>query len=343
MEQRERKNFIHGSRLLRTLMIFLVCLLVIVVVFQGVFALYYHEFFSASRREFQIPGLSEYFVPQGMTSCGDGNYLISGYMSNTGFARIYYVNAIGRSRAMRIRESDGTILTSHAGGIACGGTYTYLAGSSRCYVFETRSLMDPSTDVAEVQEEFRTGNKASFCNIQGNCLMMGEYSYNTRFPTDASHHIVTPSGDRNTALVLAFPLDDGDPYGVGETPIAAYSIPERIQGMCYTDDGRIALSASSAVGASQLYLYDFGAAVSGRSGIYWEGGKPISLYYLDSSNCTDIIHLPPYAEEVMFDKNRLYILFESASRRFQFGQLVGADFVYSMELPDWTPKDAREL
>lgn len=337
------KTYIHDSRLLRSVMIFLVCLLVIVVVFRGVFALYYHEFFSASRQEFQIPGLSEYFVPQGMTSCGDGNYLISGYMSNTGFARIYYVNALGRSRAMRIMEADGTTLTSHAGGIACGGAYTYLAGSGYCYIFQTKSLLDPATDTAEVQEAFQTGNRASFCNVQGNCLLLGEYAYGTKFQTDSAHHIVTPSGDHNTALVLAFPLDDREPFGVRETPIAAYSIPERVQGMCYTDDGRMVLSASSAVGASQLYLYDYGAAVSGRRGIYWENGEPISLYYLDSSNCTKIIHLPPYSEEVMFDVHKLYVLFESASKRFQFGRLVGADFVYSMELPDWKPDGALEL
>ena len=345
MENRERqkKAYIHSSRLLRSVMIFLVCLLVIVVVFRGVFALYYHEFYSASRQEFQIPGLSEYFVPQGMTSCGDGNFLLSGYMSNTGFARIYYVNAVGRSRAMRIREADGTILTSHAGGIACGGTFTYVAGGGCCYVFETQSLLDPATDTAEVQETFESGNRASFCNIQGDCLLMGEYAYGTKFQTDGAHHIVTPAGDRNTALMLAFPLDDREPFGVRETPIAAYSIPERVQGMCYTDDGRMVLSASSAVGASQLYLYDYGAAVGGRRGIYWEKGRPISLYYLDSSSCTDIIHLPPYSEEVMFDEHKLYILFESASKRFQFGQLVGADYVYSMDLPDWKPDGALEL
>ena len=187
----------------------------------------------------------------------------------------------------------------HAGGIACGGTFTYVAGGGCCYVFETQSLLDPATDTAEVQETFESGNRASFCNIQGDCLLMGEYAYGTKFQTDGAHHIVTPAGDRNTALMLAFPLDDREPFGVRETPIAAYSIPERVQGMCYTDDGRMVLSASSAVGASQLYLYDYGAAVGGRRGIYWEKGRPISLYYLDSSSCTDIIHLPPYSEEVM--------------------------------------------
>ena len=63
-------------------------------------------------------------------------------------------------------------------------------------------------------------------------------------------------------------------------------------------DGRVILSASSAFGASQMYLYDFGGVLADRQGIVWIDEAPVPLYYLDSDNCTGILHMPPHAEEI---------------------------------------------
>ena len=38
----------------------------------------------------------------------------------------------------------------------------------------------------------------------------------------------------------------------------------------------------------------------------------------------------------------LYVLFESASYRYQYGKLVGTDSVYRMPLPDWEPETEDE-
>ena len=332
---RTQRRQARKRRLGHNMIVFAVSLLLLIAVFRGVFVLYYHEFFTSARREFRIPGLSEDFVPQGMAPCGEGKFFLSGYLAQSGYARIYFVDARGISRMLRVTQEDGVTLVSHAGGIACAGDFTYLVGSGTCYVFDTAALLDPSASTAVITHEFLTGNRASFCDVQGGSLLVGEYAYGTKFQTAASHHIRTPAGDRNTALVLAFQLDGDEKWGVREIPSVAYSIPERIQGMCYADDGRMVLSASSAFGASQLYLYDCGAAVSRVHGLRWESGNLIPLYYLDSSCCADILPLPPYAEETAFADGQLYLLFESASSRFQFGRLVGGDYVYRMELPEW--------
>ena len=39
--------------------------------------------------------------------------------------------------------------------------------------------------------------------------------------------------------------------------------------------------------------------------------------------------MPPHAEEITFADGKLYLLFESASRRFQYGKLVGGSYVYA--------------
>jgi hypothetical protein len=100
--------------------------------------------------------------------------------------------------------------------------------------------------------------------------------------------------------------------------------------MCFTDDGRIVLSASSFRDSSHLCIYDDNAVKYGKMGIFWVKSKAIPLYFLDSSNCEDVIRLPPYSEETTYENRRLLILFESASDRFRIGRLTGGEYVYSM-------------
>lgn len=319
-----------GSLLWRSLGV----LLALVVLFQVAFLLYFRDFYGSAEKAFWVPGLSGEFVPQGMDRL-QGGFVLSGYLSGSGAARLYLVEADGSARLIRLRTKSGHALISHAGGVAVSGSFVYLAGGNgQCYVFAMEDVLDPRQTAISVVGSFRTGNRASFCCMWGQSLLVGEYAYGQRYRTADSHHLTPPAGDRNTALVTAFPVDGDAPLGVSERPEAAYSIPERIQGMSFSADGRVILSASSAFGASQMYLYDFGGVLADRQGIVWIDEAPVPLYYLDSDNCTGILHMPPHAEEITFRDGKLYILFESASRRFQYGKLVGGSYVYSLSLPE---------
>ena len=305
-----------------------------VIGFQALFLLYFRAFYSTADKAFWVPGLNGDFVPQGIDACA-GGYLISGYRADSGTSRVYWVAPDGATNGMRVRLEDGGVLACHAGGIAAGDTFTYLVGGGQCYVLSTEALMDPERTEAEVLGSFSTGNRASFCCLTDGMLVVGEYACGERYTTAETHRMTTPAGDRNTALAWVFPLDETEPFGVREVPEAAVSLPERIQGLCLSNDGRAVLSASSAFGASQLYLYDVKTVTEGRQGIcFWDNSHPVPLFYVDSAAGTDILPLPPKAEEPMFHNGKLYILFESASYRFRYGKLVGGNYVYSMSLPE---------
>ena len=310
----------------------LLCGFGLVLLFQMAFLLYFRDFYGEAEQAFFVPGLSEKFVPQGMASWG-GGFFLSGYMADTNAARLYRVVPGGEARGIRLCREDGEALFSHAGGVAVGSRFAYLSGGRRCYVFSTAEIMDPERGTAVAVGSFSTGNRASFCCLWEGYLLVGEYAYGTRYPTAASHHITTPAGDQNTALIMAFRADADAPLGVWEKPFMVWSIPERVQGMAITGDGRVALSASSALGASQIYLYDAEGALANGRGIFWAEETPVALYYLDSDNCAEILHMPPKAEETVFTGGRLYVLFESASHRFQYGRLGGGGYVYKMPLP----------
>ena len=89
---------------------------------------YYHK----SERAFKIPGLGDGFVPQGIDYDTERNtYLVTGYDKAGGQSPLYLVGDDGKlQKTLRYTLADGTAYTGHAGGIAVGGDFVYLAGGA---------------------------------------------------------------------------------------------------------------------------------------------------------------------------------------------------------------------
>ena len=71
-------------------------------IFRGAFLLYFGDFYHEAQKAFPVPGLSSDFVPQGLESFGDG-FLISGYLSRSGRARLYHMDALGGVSSLELR------------------------------------------------------------------------------------------------------------------------------------------------------------------------------------------------------------------------------------------------
>lgn len=309
----------------------IMALIVLIVTFYAYLFVVCHDFYSVSRREFQLPDIHVGFVPQGFAYT-DGYYLLSGYESGSNESRIYVAETGQAFREVAVLDTDGGPFVNHAGGISCAGDYVYLAGcDGKCYVFSSDILSDTEA-AATVLGSFETDNNADFCYIDKDQLYVGEYYYNIKYPTDTSHHMVTPAGDTNCAIMTVYPLDASMDYGVDPQPMEAYSIPEAVQGVCVTQNGEIALSASSGFSVSDLHLYEKPAAQGSFTLSYEEGSLSVPLYYLDSGSKISTSHPLPKSEGIIFTDGRFQIIFESASNKFLYGKLLGADYAYSFSL-----------
>lgn len=327
------KNYNKKRLLKRTIFFTLVLITAILFALLIGSRICYREFYNKTKREFEIPGISTGFVPQGFEFIkSEDLFLISGYMDNDDASLIYIVNSDKSFRKITVLNADGSIFKSHSGGISTFGEYIYMAGcDGECYVLTLESVTGDKSEFATIIGSFEVYNGASFCSINDGKLYVGEYYHAIKYPTDVSHHLITPNGDKNNAIITVFELDKNMQLGVNPIPIEAHSITGRIQGMCFLDNNKITLSASSVFTGSQLYVYDYSTVLNEERSTFLLGNTTVPLYYIDGRSLLKTIEILPKSEGLTFREGRIYMLFESASNRFKFGKLIGGQYVYSYE------------
>ena len=108
-------------------------------------------------------------------------------------------------------------------------------------------------------------------------------------------------------------------YGQAKAQVA-FSIPDLIQGMCFSGDA-IYLTSSWGLGKSFVYKYDLNKI--SQSGTKQVCGETVPLYNLTMQNMEACYTLPPMAEEIEYVDGRFYITNESASDKYVFGKYTG--------------------
>lgn len=299
------------------------------------------SYYSASEKEFVIPDISDDFVPQGIHyDKASDSFFITGYSSGGEASPVYVVNRQNSDenyKTVRLTNEDGSAFTGHAGGIAAAGNYVYVAGGDdRCLYVYSRDEILNTKDGGEVacKGVFSTNFSesdyvdVSCVTVAENKIIIGEFYREVGYPTLDSHKLVTKGGDRNQALAVAFELSEQGEFGIASSPICAYSIPDQVQGMYFTNE-KIYLSTSYGVAFSHILEYDVSRVNESKITVL---GVETTLYELDSSSLAYDHKIAPMSEEIEMVDGRLYVMCESASNKYIFGKLTGGKWCYSTDL-----------
>lgn len=301
------------------LLIIAAVLLIIAAVIVVIPAIQTGDFASRAEKVVQVPDLNSGFVPQGLEILPENEvYLVSGYLGETVQIKIIGKN---ESRSVSLYNADGSDFESHAGGVCRAGDFVYISGEQSIYAF---SLNDVLSGSATLVGKFPANSRASFCFADEKYVYVGEYAFGVFYQTAESHHLKTPAGDENNAVVFAFPIDVNQPLGIKTEPEFAFSITGNVQGMEIAE-GKAFLSASDRINGSRLISYDISSAKIGSFG-------EIPLVYLDSSNLVEKQPMLPQSEGIVYVDGKMHILFESAANKYLIGRLFGADYIYSLAI-----------
>ena len=288
-----------------------------------------------SKKAFVIPYSNKGYIAQGLTyDQASGNFYLTGYMKNGSASPIFVVNKKSRKlvTAVFMTNPDGSDFCGHAGGLSVMGDKIYIAGSadSCFYVFDktavdnaakkSRIAYSQVVNLAAGQDTI----KVAYSTVYGGMLYAGEFYRDPEYILPENHKVNTKDG-LQYALAVGFKLDDAG----NTTAAVAFSIPNQIQGMCFSNDS-IYLTMSWGLGQSKVYRYNYGSL--SPSGTKEVCGQKVPLYELTLKNMSGCWTLPPMAEEIEFVDGRFYVNNESASDKYVFGKFTGGKWLRAYDL-----------
>lgn len=277
----------------------------------------YPDYYEAKSELCKNPGLSDGFVCQGICAYEESSLIfVSGYMKDHQASRIYVTDMENNSFYVSLK-SNGEEFTGHAGGISVHGNTVYIASDNKLFLLDTRTLISAQNgDVVDIGGGVEINNEASFVFADDDFVYVGEFHDGGKYVTN---HYYETADVGYYAIMTRYSHDDLT------KPDRIYSIRNKVQGMCRTDDGRIILSTSYGLADSVYYVYDEDKAVDSGSTL---DGAPV--YYLCETEKE--IKGPAMAEGLDYSKGKVITLTESASDKYIFGKFFFANKIVELDL-----------
>ena len=291
----------------------------------------YPDYYASGDAVSPIPNLNDGFVPQGLGyDAASDTYFHSGYNAKDSAVEIHVVNGKESKCLYPIYYGNAAPARGHGGGIAVVGDYVYVADNARegdgrfgeLNIFRLSDLKNAKNgDKVTAINSLEANTAASFCFADDQYIYVGEFYRAGDYETVQNHRFTTPAGDKNSALLSAYPLN-ADGTLADRTPAFSLSITDQVQGFAITEDGKIALSRSWGLNPSILSIYDGWTDVGATVTI---GDKTVPLYFLDSTTHQKDITMPAFSEGLALNRDgELLISFESACNKYIVGKLFFA-------------------
>ncbi len=307
--------------------------------FKAFDAIKYSEFYGISNAEFKTPGVNDDFVPQGFEYYAEGDlFFVSGYVSSGENSRVYVIDREGNNHYTELAFADGSLYTSHAGGVTYHGELLYVADFEGVDVFKLADILDENIKIAKQVCRIDTfGLVPAFCYVaegeNGKELFVGSFHDEEAYPTDKKFHIITPAGDDNRGTIISYAFSDSTISGVDESaPTSVYTLPSHVQGVTIAGNALV-LSTSYGLAPSTLYFYNLSKVKESKSMGYGMDtfGVDIPLYHVDSASLIDTLTAAPMSEEMVYLDGKLWIMNESACNKYIFGKITTGFNVRSFE------------
>lgn len=278
----------------------------------------YHEYYSIRTNICTNPGLNDDAIPQGIAVSQDEDLILTScYMKTNKPSRIYLTNTKNESRYVSLYQDDKEF-KGHVGGIGISNNLVFLANGGYVSIFDLNYLKNAISRIDLTIKVKVNGEDgvASCVFANSKYLFVAEFHDGKNYITN--HPIETNDGTYH-AICSQYKLTDLS------TPYRVYSIRNKVQGFCFTDDGRIVLSTSYGLADSIYYVYNQDKIVDSKETYL---GAP--LYKLDSYSKK--VKGPAMSEDLDYKDGKVYTLTESASNKYIFGKLFNATKIVGLAL-----------
>lgn len=297
----------------------------------------YSDFFGAAEKAYLVPGLDSDFIQQGYTFAIDEDvFLHSGYMLGGSASRIYIVDGKDTSsvRYVELKCADGSDYTGHVGGITSSNGFLWIADNSdRDYLWSVslKGVLECANGGSIcLTERYYVDCDASFCCADGEYVWVGEFNNDGKYTTSSEHNFAVANGETNRAIVIGYKIDTSTATGISDAaPEKVLSVTNKVQGIAFAGES-IVLSTSYGPSTSHLLIYKNELGKKSDSSVTI-GDCEVPVWYLDADCLEKDISLQPMSEEITVRDGKIYVAFESASRKYIFGNFMRGRHVYAYE------------
>jgi len=282
------------------------------------------EFYLAAERGGELPDLDAGFVPGGYCTVPDG-LLVSGYMRDSGQARVYLIREGGEVNYTELLDDNLAPFISRASDIEFFDGYMYLTGPEGLYMYYYEDVRDglAETDYYGIIETYVT---PEWCAIYDGNLYVGSRDGDS---APSWQRIYGSRGDF-TELITVFRLDENVKFGIWTRPVCAISSPSGVTGAYVSYKGFTFTSYSGEYGSSLLFYCFSTEESSNITLVSDERTRTVPLYFLDEAKLRGEIALPPMVEDVVLVDGRLSLFSSAVSDSGKVGELLGLDSFYTL-------------
>lgn len=327
--QRQQERSFPTRALLSALIGVIVAAAIVLVGFNAFIYQWSPSFFNQAEPAIEIPDTHGTFVPQDIDYLeSSSSWLFSGYDSAHNASALYRRNADGTIAKLFVETPDGAPYVGHGSGITHAGEWVYLTYEAGYMAIRTRLVATAADgDTVFASGSVDVGFEPAFLNVQDDMLYAGVFYNGDNYLTPPEMEINTPDGTVNHAIMYAFAQSDATGFGFSDVPEAAYSIPDKAQGVCLTSQGYFVFSTSYGFAPSHLLFHD---ATLASPDTYVANGASVPLFCFDSTTLRRELMMPPMSEGIINLNGKIYVPFESACNKYIFGKLYGAGQVYAL-------------
>ena len=238
--------------------------------------------------------------------------------------------------SVELLDEDGAPHTGHAGGVGKFKDWVYVAGSSdHCiYVYSYEEITSGAKQVKSIGCYFLETYeddylKASFLTVVDNRLVVGEFFHEPSYKTLNSHKITSSSGEKFGGIALEYVLNQDYEYGIASTPLMAYALPDKVQGVHFTNEN---FYLSTSLGLKHSYVYEYSIQKLEKIANYEILGEKIELKAFTQTARLKTYKIPPMSEGIVIIGSKMYVMSEFACNKYFLGKFVGAKWCYSTDL-----------
>lgn len=312
------------------------------------FGFSYPYFDSNATQEKRIPGLASGISPQGLCTLPDGgaySFAMSGYISGQP-SRVYLIaedhvaSEIKQVERYVTFTEKGEDIETHFGGVTCSEDYMYIASGKKIIRVALEKVLAADNGArVEIDDSFTTGFNNAYCYLFGGMLYVGEFYRPGNYETPASHHMQV-GNNTNRAVVYCYALDETREGGIADTvPAKVLSVCDQVQGIAVTEE-QIYLSCSYGLADSSLKFYQ--NKLSGApDGTFDADGHDVPLYTF-AQEAGGTFTMPCMSEEICVKDGKLFVLFESMSKKYRFVTFTRESYIRSLDPAKIEDVDVKE-